>query len=92
MKSTRASIHPAERHSVSLNQSVEGVSRTKLALLTTNPPPLHSASPSLHTHKMSQCQECLPSQGMLSSSRVEVVGGFQEQITLRGPADSPWCL
>lgn len=46
MKSTRASIHPAERYSVSLNQSVQGVSRTKLALLTTNPPP--PPQPSLH--------------------------------------------
>lgn len=48
MKSTRASIHPVERSSVSPNQSVQGVSCTKLALLTTNPPPTSPTTP-LHT-------------------------------------------
>lgn len=75
MNSTQASIHPAERHSVSLNQSFQGVNCTTLALLTTNshPRPYFTLRP-LCTHQMSQCQEYLPSQEMLSS-RVEVVGG-----------------
>lgn len=52
MKSSRASVHPAEHLSVFLNQSM---SCAKLALLTTNPPllpptPIIPTTPHTHTH------------------------------------------
>ena len=86
MKSTRASVQPSERHSVALDQSAEGVRCSKLALLTANP----SSSrfillPPLCTHKMSQCQECLP-----SSSRVEVVGGLSGADYTLGGSTTPY--
>ena len=47
-------------HSVSLNQSVQGVSCTKLALLATNTPPLHSPTPFAHTRWVSVKSVCPP--------------------------------
>lgn len=82
MKSTQASIYPAEHHSVSLNQSILGVSSTKLALQ-------HRTTLHKHTHLMNQCQQCVPTQGILSVIRVEVVGCFWEQITLWGLPSFP---
>lgn len=84
MKSTRASVQPAERNSVTRNQSLLGVSRAKLAP-TNTPPPLHSPHP-LCTQDESVSKASSPPEAHALPAEWKWLEAVGQQIPLKGPS------
>lgn len=91
MKCILASIHSTEHPSVSLNQSVWGVSCAKLGLLTTKTASPVSFPP-LTPPMRSQDESVSGLSGFPRDALFHVSGSCQRQITLWRPTNSFWYL